>query len=364
VRIFFVQFSNKTLSVDLHPFRILSVCSGVGGIELGFKLAEPTARTICYVEIEAFACEILACRMEEERLDQAPIWTNLKTFDGKPWRGVVDCITGGYPCQPFSVAGKKLGDKDPRHLWPEIKRLITEIEPPICFFENVGGHLRLGFEEVANDLRQLGYQVKAGLFTAAEVGAPHKRERLFILAYNNGDGCVSDESATTRKNDQKGWQKSFEKPISCGNDFATAGLPSQQRGFGKQRSRTSISDEEILANRQNILCKWREQQRSGSGKSKTEIGSDDCELGNATSKGLEGHCQCECSNQFNTWPPSPTDYEGWDRIKPDLKPAIHRMADGLADRVDEIRACGNGVVPLVAAYAWRTLADGMRLTKD
>ena len=165
--------------MDLHPFRILSLCSGVGGIELGFKLAEPTARTVCYVEIEAFACEILARRMEEKRLDAAPIWTNLKTFDCLPWRGKVDCVTGGYPCQPFSVAGKKLGKDDPRHLWPDIKRLIQEIQPPICFFENVSNHLRVGFEEVANDLRQLGYQIKAGLFTAAEVGAPHKRERLF-----------------------------------------------------------------------------------------------------------------------------------------------------------------------------------------
>jgi DNA (cytosine-5)-methyltransferase 1 len=101
--------------VDLSTFRILSICSGVGGIELGFKLSESTSRTVCYVEIEAFACEILARRMEEKRLDAAPIWTNLKTFDGKPWRGKVDCITGGYPCQPFSVAGKKLGKDDPRH---------------------------------------------------------------------------------------------------------------------------------------------------------------------------------------------------------------------------------------------------------
>ncbi len=163
----------------------MSLCSGVGGIELGFKLAVPSSRAICYIENEAFACGILKARMQDKILDQAPIWTDLRTFDGKPWRGKVDCLTGGYPCQPFSVAGKKLGEKDPRHLWPEIKRLISEIEPPICFFENVGGHLRLGFEQVANDLSELGYKVKAGLFTAQEVGAPHKRERLFILAYSD-----------------------------------------------------------------------------------------------------------------------------------------------------------------------------------
>ncbi len=334
--------------MDLHPFRILSLCSGVGGIELGFKLAEPTARTICYVEIEAFACEILASRMEEKRLDQAPIWTNLKTFDGKPWRGVVDCITGGYPCQPFSVAGKKLGDKDPRHLWPEIKRLITEIEPPICFFENVGGHLRLGFEEVANDLSAMGYQVKGGLFTAAEVGAPHKRERLFILAYRSFIGCNSGSDHIAKRHLQTNLDRKFKK-----------NQQKWQRWFAGVKSHS-----EDMADRQNILCQWCEQQRSRSGKSEAKIGSDDGKLGDTNSKGLEGQCEGGCSDQFSTWPPSPSDYEGWDRISNDLKPAIHRMADGMADRVDRIRACGNGVVPLVAAYAWRTLTNGMYLTKN
>ena len=350
--------------MDLHPFRILSLCSGVGGIELGFKLAEPTSRTVCYVEIEAFACEILARRMEEKRLDAAPIWTNLKTFDGKPWRGKVDCITGGYPCQPFSVAGKKLGKDDPRHLWPDIKRLIQEIEPPICFFENVSNHLRVGFEEVANDLRQLGYKIKAGLFTAQEVGAPHQRERLFILAYNNSNRCISDEGKTARKNGQERWQELIEKSIACRNDFAACEFSKEQGRPPKHESGFALSNKADLANCENFLCQWCEQQRSGSGKSKTEIGSNDCELGNTNSKRLEGQCECRCSDKFPTWPPSPSDYEMWDGIPDDLKPALHRMADGLADRVDRIRACGNGVVPLVAAYAWRTLTNGMYLTKD
>jgi len=376
--------------VDLSTFRILSLCSGVGGIELGFKLAEPTSRTVCYVEIEAFACEILARRAEEKRLDAAPVWSNLKTFDGRPWRGKVDCITGGYPCQPFSVAGKKLGTNDPRHLWPDIKRLIQEIEPPICFFENVSNHLRVGFEEVSNDLRQLGYQIKAGLFTAAEVGAPHKRERLFILAYNNSDRCFSDESKTTRKNDQEGWQKFVKKSISGGNDFAASKFSEEQNRFAKQESGPALSNETELADCQNIICQWCKQQRSRSRKSEAKAGSDDneladsessrtrkherelwqgsekhCrELGNTDNERLERHRQCQCSSELPSWPPSPADHEGWNRVPNHLKPALHRMADGMADRVDRIRACGNGVVPLVAAYAWRTLTNGMYLTKN
>ncbi len=350
--------------MDLHPFRILSLCSGVGGIELGFKLAEPTSRTVCYVEIEAFACEILARRMEEKRLDAAPIWTNLKTFDCLPWRGKVDCITGGYPCQPFSVAGKKLGKDDPRHLWPEIKRLITEIEPPICFFENVSNHLRVGFEEVANDLRQLGYQVKAGLFTAQEVGAPHRRERLFILAYNNSDRCVSDEGKTAGKNGQERWSQHVKESIAGGNDFAICEFSEEQGRPEEHESGFALPNKTDLADSQNIFCQWCKQQRSGSRKSETTAGSYDNKLGNAANTGLERYCQCQCSDQLLAWPPSPSDYEGWNRVPNHLKPALHRMADGMADRVDRIRACGNGVVPLVAAYAWRTLTNGMRLTKN
>ena len=99
----------------------------------------------------------------------------------------VDILSAGYPCQPFSVAGRRLGAADPRHLWPHVARIVGEVEPPFVFLENVAHHLRLGFPEVAGDLVGLGYRLAAGLFTAAEVGAPHRRERLFILAHREGD---------------------------------------------------------------------------------------------------------------------------------------------------------------------------------
>ncbi len=116
------------------------------------------------------------------------LWPDLRTFPAEKFRGCFDIILAGYPCQPFSVAGKQQGEKDDRHLWPFIADIVREVRPTVCFFENVAGHLNIGFESVVRDLDAMGYRVEAGLFTAAEVGAPHKRERLFILAYNgNGD---------------------------------------------------------------------------------------------------------------------------------------------------------------------------------
>ena len=114
--------------------------------------------------MEAFAINYLVEAMEAECLAQAPVYTDLRTFDGRPWRGVVDCLTAGYPCQPFSVAGKRRGQDDPRHLWPHVARVVGEVEPAIVFLENVPGHLSLGFEQVARDLQAMGYGVAAGLF--------------------------------------------------------------------------------------------------------------------------------------------------------------------------------------------------------
>ena len=166
--------------------RIVSFCSGYGGIELGLGIAGLNARTVCYVEIEAFAQANLVAKIEEGKMDAAPIWTDLKTFPANKFSGRVHGIIGGYPCQPFSVAGKQLGDKDPRHLWPFIREHIRAIRPLWCFFENVRGHVNNGLREVKSDLEELGYSVDAGIFSAEEVGAPHRRERLFILANARG----------------------------------------------------------------------------------------------------------------------------------------------------------------------------------
>ena len=128
----------------------LSLCSGAGGIDLGLTIALPGYRTVGHVERETYAAATLVARMEDASLDRAPVWDDVATFDGRPWRGAVDIVTAGYPCQPFSVAGKRRGADDPRHLWPHVARIIAEVEPPFVFLENVAHHLRLGFPEVAS----------------------------------------------------------------------------------------------------------------------------------------------------------------------------------------------------------------------
>lgn len=171
----------------------VSLCAGYGGIDLGLKRAIPNLRTIAFSEIEAFACANLVSKMEAGHLDAAPIWTDLKTFPWAEFHGKVDILSGGYPCQPFSAAGKRLGIEDPRHLWPFIADGIRLMQPRVCFFENVEGHISLGLRAVIEELGNLGYQTTWGIFSAAEVGAPHQRKRIFILAHRDGErGQLSD----------------------------------------------------------------------------------------------------------------------------------------------------------------------------
>jgi hypothetical protein len=170
------------------PVTHVSLCAGYGGIDLGLHRAIRNLRTIAVSEIEAFACANLVAKMEAGLLDPAPIWTDLKTFPWAEFRDRVDILSGGYPCQPFSAAGKRLGAEDPRHLWPFISAGIAAMRPGACFFENVDGHISMGLPDVLQDLVGLGYRATWCVASASECGAPHQRKRIWILAHRECEG--------------------------------------------------------------------------------------------------------------------------------------------------------------------------------
>lgn len=279
----------------------LALCAGAGGLELGLHVAEPEYRTVCFVERDAYAASALVARMVDQTLDQAPLWSDVRAFDGRAWRGSVDILTAGYPCQPFSLAGKRLGEADPRHLWPDIARIIGEVGPEWVFAENVLGHLHLGFDVVARDLEGLGYRVAAGVFSAREVGAGHFRRRLFILAHaDRGLVQVRQRGDGGRRAAQVPGQASAEH---CGHGLvldAVLGAHALDPGAG---AGAAAGDLPLFA-------------------------------------------------------PGPGDVAAWSDIllrRPDLKPAVPGDADGVATRMDRQRLAGNGVCPLAAALAFRTL---------
>lgn len=219
--------------------RVLSICTGIGGFELALRIAMPEARTVCYVEREVFPLVHLVQAMEAGVMDEAPVWSDLRTFDGKPWRGKVDWIIGGIPCQPYSTAGKRRGVEDERNLWPDTARIIKEIQPRYVFLENVKGILRYYYDALGPELQEMGFRTKEGLFSAAEIGGPHRRKRLYILAHRRGDGWRRGSDG-----DEGRKRCSSETPGSRGK-LAVSGMG--DAGSGDERNRQREMEWSILS---------------------------------------------------------------------------------------------------------------------
>jgi DNA (cytosine-5)-methyltransferase 1 len=179
----------------------LALFAGAGGGILGGKLLG--WRTVCAVEWEPYPASVLAARQNDKILPPFPIWDDVQTFDGKPWRGIVDVVSGGFPCQAYSTAtaGKNTADD----LWPEMRRIVADVAPKYIFAENVS---RIAIDQAANDCESMGYKTKAISFSAKDLGADHIRERFWLLAYANDNGELSGEiNAKTR------WLQSLDNNI-------------------------------------------------------------------------------------------------------------------------------------------------------
>lgn len=175
-----------------NPISIVEFCAGYGGLGLGIKrVLGERLRAVAYCELEGFAQANLVSKMEAGHLDAAPIWTDLLTFPYQDFHGLVDIAAAGIPCQPHSLAGKRAGGSDKRFLFGDWLDGLEKMRPRLIFIENVEGFLSSHMPDgtlcvtyTVERLEKMGYRVEAGVFSAAEVGAPHQRKRVFILAYN------------------------------------------------------------------------------------------------------------------------------------------------------------------------------------
>ena len=163
----------------------LALFAGAGGGILGGHLLG--WRTVCAVEWEPYPASVLAARQNDGLLPPFPIWDDVQTFDGKPWRGIVDVISGGFPCQDISAAGKGAGiDGEQSGMWREMARIIHEVRPQYVSVENSPALTSRGLGRVLGDLAEMGFNAKWGVLGATDIGANHKRERIWIV------GKVSD----------------------------------------------------------------------------------------------------------------------------------------------------------------------------
>lgn len=285
----------------------LHLCSGYGGFELALR---GIARTVAHVERDAYAAATLVARMEEARLDRAPIWSDLTTFNARPWRGRVDIVTAGFPCQPFSTSGKKLGVDDDRWIWPDIARIIRDVGPRYVFLENVPGVVRGGLAYVLGDLAALGFDAEWGLLAASAVGAPHKRERFWLVAVSGGDERPEDVAHAG------GAQCEGKRAEPSGQEHARAANPG-----GNVAHATCLG--------------WDQGHRSAPRGWRPEP-------------------------QNHRYPPAPHDHAGWAEWvaqggpEPGIRRGPHGPTPWLADA---LHLGGNGLVPQAARAAWDLLTE-------
>lgn len=350
---------------------IISLCTGIRGLERGLERALQRPVTVAaFAEIEAFIITNLIAGMEAGVLASAPVWTDLKTFPWEQFHGKVHGIVGGYPCQPFSVAGKQAGTEDPRHLWPFIKTGIAAVRPVFCFFENVRGHLNLGYEEVRGDLQRLGYTVREGIYSAEEVGAPHRRDRLFILAIRNDQMENSNGSRIrnigrevgrgTRESliQQRDWSECTIRTLSASELENSGLLGSEIRQ--EQTAGIEQSGENCMWNSEGDN-EWNERE-SRQGR-EFEVRGSGNELADTNNERLQGRgcselseCSCECtSGKIGSWParPGQPQYD-WEE-KRVIESGLGITINGYNFRDDLLRAAGNGVVEQTAELAFRDL---------
>lgn len=397
-----------------HPrseFYLVDVCSGYGGLGLAIHAAlDGHVRTVLYCERDAYAASVLVARMEDKALDSAPIWDDVKSLGSAEvleylgrFDAVRTIVCAGYPCQPFSCAGKRAGADDPRHLWPWIAGFVKELRPGIVFFENVPGHLRNGFAGVYGDLRGMGYRVEAGLFSAEEVGASHRRERLFVLGCLADAGCGREErvavadacavagavevsggfvaNATRTRCDATGkWPATVKQSRerlsisecdqlddSAGGGCARGGLSVRPGGQDEAAAGVAGSGEGVVDAGRGFV-----QQPGRGAEGRGGLDASGGELANSSGTGLSecepGDASSGSASKFrgaHLFAPGPRLSSAWQETleaepeyAPAVEPAVYRMADGSVFRVDteRLRCVGNGVVPLAAAYAFVALA--------
>lgn len=164
----------------------ISLFSGYGGLDLGVRRVIPNLRVVAYVEIEAYAVELLAQKIQRGEMDEAPIFTDVTKFPAHLFRDKVHLVIAGYPCQDFSSAGNRAGLEGKRgKMWGYTRAVVNGCNARAFFGENVDGHVSLGLDTVVSDLAEDGFMVKGGIYSAFEVGAPHLRKRIFSLSFRS-----------------------------------------------------------------------------------------------------------------------------------------------------------------------------------
>lgn len=346
----------------------LALFAGAGGGILGGKLLG--WRTVCAVEWEPYPASVLCARQNDGLLPPFPIWDDVQTFNGFAWRGLVDVVSGGFPCQDISAAGKGAGIDGKRSgMWHHMARVVGEVRPRFVFVENSPMLVTRGLERVIGDLTALGYDTKWTVMGAADVGANHQRDRIWIVG--------------------KATNATSIRPHNKENKHILESQGGSELQLGKSRNSGEMAN--------TCSSGWEPDQHIGNIDGRTVCGSvgeqgkdgGEQHLDNSLFSGLEGSNHNEessariqqkfgqrCVENAREMADTPNQRDVWGQWLMGFveqehngrggktnggwewwqsEPNVGRVADGVAARVDRLKAIGNGQVPLCAAEAWRLL---------
>ena len=302
--------------------KVLDLFSGIGGFSRGFE-ATNFFETISFVENEPYCQAVL-----KHHWPEVPVLGDIKNVKAEDLPTRPDVICGGFPCQPFSQAGRQQAQDDPRHLWPEMFRLIRECRPTWVVGENVVGLIRLGLDEVLTDLESEGYSTRTFNIPACSVGAPHLRQRLWIVAHSDS------ESEPDGSFDGNAGQRQLGFKFVADSKCTGTGVE-EHRSSGQGRKSPDSSQPEVL--RQNNRTSS-SKGSSASGEDVADSDRDDRGRGRSTKSSerksrMEHWSGGECNRSEEWW---------------EVEPDVGRLVDGLPNRVPQLRALGNSIIPQIA----------------
>lgn len=319
----------------------LALFAGAGGGILGGHLLG--WRTVCAVEWEQYPASVLCARQNDGLLPPFPIWDDVQTFDGKPWRGIVDVVSGGFPCQDISAAGRGAGiDGERSGMWGEMARIIHEVRPKFVFVENSPMLTSRGLGRVLGDLASMGFDARWGVLGAADVGANHQRDRIWICAKWGGHLSHSQLHRIGR------WEQQQKSIKEANREMANTNSDSSKIR-GNDYANEAVSRTWHNNNRGSRSNDWRQFDSKKNG-----------EMADTCDKRLQGHRNSRINDQSIKqtrfpWIGSDGGSSDWWQTEPN----VGRVADGVASRVDRLKAIGNGQVPFCAATAWRILSESL-----
>jgi len=335
----------------------LDLFSGIGGFSLGLE-ATGGFETKAFCDIEEYPRQVL-----QKHWPHVKQYKDIKelTYDKLKADGIdsIDIITGGYPCQPFSVAGKQKGVEDPRHLWPEYFRLVKECRPTWVIGENVSGHIKLGLDSVIEDLESENYSVRPFSISASSIGANHQRERIWILAYSERNynfnekqrvnGEEKEISREHREDDSMPWKSSRTSESRIQSDSHVENPGCTQWPRAELREENENETREGDAN---------QHQRSSS--------PSESDVANSNSEGLQRQWESrnKFGSQFTTTEGSEERQGSMDQGWWQSEPNVGRVAHGIPKRVDRLKSLGNSLVPQIPYYIGQTILEVMNAEID